>query len=212
MKRYASLILLPLLCLFAAQAGATNLIQNGDFHTGDLTDWTSGLTPDGYAGPGGPGVGICMYHDGQMCWVGEVGSLVYNGQYEGATLSQNFISGAGPASLSFFYEAYNAFLTYGEGGDFVLLLDGNIVAQHDVGVLSPRTSTTGSLAADANLTAGQHTLEIEVLSNAQWDPNSSPFQWFGGIDVEGQVPEPASLVLMGSGVLGLVGVLWRKVR
>ena len=47
MKRCASFILLPLLAVFAARAGATNLIQNGDFHTGDFTDWTLGLTSGG---------------------------------------------------------------------------------------------------------------------------------------------------------------------
>jgi hypothetical protein len=32
-----------------------------------------------------------------------------------------------------------------------------------------------------------------------------------GVDVEGTVPEPGSLILMGSGVLGLAGVLRRKI-
>ena len=97
-----------------------------------------------------------------------------------------------------------------EGGDFRLLLDGNIVAQYDTGELSPWQFVEGTLEADANLTAGQHTLEIDVLSNEQWDDYTSPIQLVGGIDVEGPVPEPGSLVLMGSGVLGLVGVLRRK--
>jgi hypothetical protein len=209
MKRWASFLLLPLLAVFATQAGATNLIQNGDFHTGDLTDWTSGLTSDGSAGPWGPEVEGCEAHMGQLCWGGQVGSVVYNGQYEGATMSQTFTSGAGPATLSMFYEVQMLFMG-GEGGDFLLLLDGNIVAQNNTGELDSWDLAVGTLAANANLTAGQHTLEIDVLSNVQSD-DTSPIQLVGGIDVEGPVPEPGSLVLMGSGVLGLVGVLRRKI-
>jgi hypothetical protein len=205
MKRCAAFILLPLLVVFVARAGATNLIQNGDFHTGDFTDWTLGLTSGGYVY--GPTVGGCEAHMGQLCWDGRVASV--NGQYEGATMSQTFTSGAGPATLSMFYEVQMLFLG-GEGGDFRLLLDGNIVAQNNTGDLDPWDLAVGTLGADANLTAGQHTLEIDVLTNRQWDENS-PIQLVGGIDVEGPVPEPGSLVLMGSGVVGLVGVLRRKV-
>lgn len=207
MKRNASFIFLALLAVFAAQAGATNLIQNGDFHTGNFTDWTLGLTPNGYVY--GPTVGGCEAHMGQLCWNGRVATLV-DGQYEGATMSQTFTSGAGPATLSMFYEVQMLFMG-GEGGDFRLLLDGNIVAQNNTGDLDQWDLAVGTLTANANLTAGQHTLEIDVLTNQQWDDYTSPIQLVGGIDVEGPVPEPGSLVLMGSGVLGLVGVLRRKV-
>jgi hypothetical protein len=210
MKRCAAFILLPLLAVFAAQAGATNLIQNGDFHTGDFTDWTLGLTPNGSAGPWGPGVEGCEGHMDQLCWDGRVATLVDNGQYAGATMSQTFTSGAGPATLSMFYEVQMLF-DGAEGGDFRLLLDGNIVAQYDTGELSPWQFVEGTLAANANLTAGQHTLEIDVLNNQQWGDYTSPIELVGGIDVEGPVPEPGSLVLMGSGALGLVGVLRRKI-
>jgi hypothetical protein len=209
MKRCAFFILLPLLAVFVARAGATNLIQNGDFHTGDFTDWTLGFTSDGGSAGGGPVVEGCEGHMGQLCWGGRVGSVVYNGQYEGATMSQTFTSGAGPATLSMFYEVQMLFIG-GEGGDFLLLLDGNIVAQNNTGWLDAWDFAVGTLVADANLTAGQHTLEIDVLSNRQLS-ETSPIQLVGGIDVDGPVPEPGSLVLMGSGALGLVGVLRRKI-
>lgn len=210
MKRCIPVVLLSLLVVFAAQAGATNLIQNGDFTSG-FDHWTLGTTSNGTAGQGFPAVTGCMFHIGYLCWTGQVGQVNSSDQFEGATLSQTFLSAAGSATISMWYESFNAFQEHGtEGGLFQMYLDGSLVAQQDTGYLQYLGGSSGTLTGTVSLTAGQHTLQIDVLNDLVSDPNHSAYQWVGNVDVEGQVPEPGSLILVGSSVLGLAGVLRRK--
>jgi hypothetical protein len=60
------------------------------------------------------------------------------------------------------------------------------------------------------LTPGTHTFEVEDLRNYLSVPGETPYPYLTESDVEHYLPEPGSLVLMGSGVLGLAGVLRRK--
>ncbi len=206
------LVLVVVLAVFASQASADNLLVNGSFQSGDFTGWTLGTTSNGTAGPGYPIVTQWPLDNNLNAWEGEVGEVNFTGQYEGATLSQTFTSGAGPATLSFLWAA-NGAGGNADGGDFRLILDGATLADHDVGQINPDQLVNGSLSANVNLTAGQHTFEIDVLRRYIVLPGDTPFQYVTGADVEGNgVPEPGSLVLMGSGVLGLAGVLRRKLR
>ena len=211
MKRYMPFVLVALLAVFAAQAGATNLLQNGSFQSGDFTDWTLGTTSNGTAGQGFPIVTQWPLNNAINAWEGEVGEVKYDGTFQGATLSQTFTSGAGAATLSFLWAA-NGAGGNADGGDFRLILDGTTLADHDVGQINPDQLVNGSLSANVNLTAGQHTFEIDILRKYITLPGDTPYQYVTGADVEGQgVPEPGSLILMGSGVLGLAGVLRRKI-
>jgi hypothetical protein len=79
-----------------------------------------------------------------------------------------------------------------------------------VGAINANQLLNGTLTANANLSAGTHTFEIDVLRHFVGN-SSTPFQYVTNADVEGTVPEPGSLILMGSGVLGLAGVLRRKI-
>ena len=211
MKRYMPFVLVALLAVFAAQAGATNLLQNGSFQSGDFTDWTLGTTSNGTAGQGFPIVTQWPLNNAINAWEGEVGEVNFDGTFQGATLSQTFTSGAGAATLSFLWAA-NGAGGNADGGDFRLILDGTTLADHDVGQINPDQLVNGSLSANVNLTAGQHTFEIDILRKYITLPGDTPYQYVTGADVEGQgVPEPGSLILMGSGVLGLAGVLRRKI-
>jgi len=211
LKRYMPFVLVALLAVFAAQAGATNLLQNGSFQSGDFTDWTQGTTSNGTAGQGFPIVTQWPLNNAINAWEGEVGEVKYDGTFQGATLSQTFTSGAGAATLSFLWAA-NGAGGNADGGDFRLILDGTTLADHDVGQINPDQLVNGSLSANVNLTAGQHTFEIDILRKYITLPGDTPYQYVTGADVEGQgVPEPGSLILMGSGVLGLAGVLRRKI-
>jgi hypothetical protein len=68
---------------------------------------------------------------------------------------------------------------------------------------------SGTLSPYLNLSAGTHTFEIDVLR--PFESGGSPYQDVTGADVDvNAVPEPGSLVVMGSGVLGLAGI--RAVR
>ena len=98
-----------------------------------------------------------------------------------------------------------------DGGLFELVLDGTLLAQHDVGTIGPNDLFNGTLTANANLSAGSHTFEIEVLRPYTSLPANTPYQFVTAADVEGQgVPEPGSFVLLISGVLGVAGVVSRK--
>lgn len=209
MRRYTRFVLASLLAVAAAQAGATNLIQNGDFSSG-FDHWTLGTTADGTAGQGFPQIAHCDFYNSN-CWFGQVGEVNSNYQYEGATLAQTFSSSAGPATLSFSWEALYVGYRWG-GGEFRMILDGVTVANQDAGYLDYNQWKSGQVSANVNLTAGQHTLEIEVLNNLV-SFNQAPIQGLTAIDVEGNpIPEPGSLAMMCSGVLGLAGVLRRKIR
>ena len=210
MKRYLPLVLVALLAVFAVQAGATNLLVNGSFQSNDFTGWTIGTTANGTWGQGFPIV-TGWPLGGENAAEGEVGGGS-PGDFEGGTLTQTFTSGAGAATLSFDYAAMgDGTHQNADGGDFVLVLDGTTLANFDVGTINPTQLINGTLSANVNLSAGTHTFEIEVLRQFLSSPGNTPYQFVTNADVEGTVPEPGSLILMGSGVLGLAGVLRRKI-
>lgn len=211
MKRYMLVVLLALFAFVVAQAGATNLLQNGSFQSNDFTGWTIGTTSNGTWGQGFPIV-TGWPLGGMNAAKGEVGEASFDGTFQGGTLKQTFTSGAGAATLSFMYAAMgDGIHTNADGGDFRLVLDGTILQEFDVGQIGPNDLLHGMLTANMNLTAGQHTFEIDVLRQFATSPGNTPYQFVTGADVEGTVPEPGSILLMGSGVLGLAGVLRRKI-
>lgn len=210
MKRYLPLVLVALLAVFAVQASADNLLVNGSFQSGDFTGWTIGSTSNGTWGQGYPVV-TGWPLGGMNAAQGEVGEVNFDGTFQGGTLSQTFTSGAGAATLSFDWAAMgDGTHQNADGGDFRLLLDGTILADHDVGTIGPNDLLNGTLTANMNLSAGSHTFEIDVLRPYVSLPGNTPYQYVTNADVEGSVPEPGALVLMGSGVLGLAGVLRRR--
>jgi hypothetical protein len=97
-----------------------------------------------------------------------------------------------------------------EGGVFELFLDGTILGQAFAGEIGPNQLINDTLTAGVNLTAGTHTFEIDIVRPYVSVEGNTPFQYVTGADVEGTVPEPGSLLLLGSGVLGLAGVLRGK--
>jgi len=208
-KRYMPLVLVVLLAIFAVQAGATNLLVNGSFEDGTFNGWTIGTTSNGNWGPGYPIIAGWPLGGGLNAAKGQVGEVNFDQTYQGGTLSQVFTSGAGAATLSFDYVAQGSGGTNADGGDFRLILDGTTLADHDVGSINANQIISGTLTANVNLSAGSHTFEIDILRH--YLNNGTPFQYVTNADVEGTVPEPGSLILMGSGVLGLAGVLRRKI-
>lgn len=212
MKRCVLLVLVSLLVLAAGQASASNLLVNGSFQSGDFTGWTLGTTSNGTAGTGFPivtgwplgGMNSAKY---------EVGEVNFDGTFQGATLSQDFTSAGGMATLSFMWAAQgDGIHQNADGGLFELILDGTVLASYDVGTIGPNDLFNGSLSDTLNLSAGNHTFEIDILRPYVSQQGNTPYQYVTGADVEGQVPEPGPLMLLGSGVVGMAGVLRRKLN
>ena len=212
MKRYMPVVLVALLALVAAQAGAVQLLQNGSFQNNNFNFWTIGTTSNGTWGSGYPVVAPWPLGGGLNSAKGEVGEVNFDGTFQGGTLSQTFVSGAGAATLSFMYAAQGDGIHHNaDGGDFRLILDGVTLQDFDVGGIDANQIINGTLTANVNLTAGSHTFEIDVLRHYATSPGNTPYQYVTSADAEGPVPEPGSILLMGSGVLGLAGVLRRKI-
>lgn len=210
MKRYMPFVLVGLLAVFAAQASATNLLVNGNFASNDFTGWTISHTSNGTWGQGFPVV-TGWPLGGENAAEGEVGEVNFTGQYEGGILSQTFTSSSGALTLSFDYAAMgDGIHNNSDGGLFELLLDGSVLAQADVGPINANQTITGSLLAVTGVTQGTHTFAIEVLRPFASSFQNTPYQFVTNADADGFVPEPGSLVLMASGVVGLAGVLRRK--
>jgi hypothetical protein len=207
-KRYMPLVLLVLFAFVAAQAGATNLIQNGNFDSG-FSNWTIGTTGNGSWGTGYP-ITTGWPLGGMNSAEGEVGEVNFSGVQEGGTLTQTFNSAGGAATFSMDWAVMgpggNA-----DGGEFTVLLNGVQIAQYDSGSINGNQLYNGILTGSGNLNAGTNTLEIDITRRYITVDGGTPYQWVTGVDLEGTVPEPGSLILMGTGVLGLAGVLRRKI-
>ena len=205
-----SLLLLVAILLFAAQAGAANLIQNGSFQTNDFTDWTIGTTSNGSWGSGYPVVAGWPL-GGMNAAQGQVGEVNFDQTQQGGTLTQTFVSAGGAATENLLWAATDPFGQNADGGEFTMFLNGVQIAQFDSGTINQGQTLNGTLSASVPLVAGTNTLEIVVSrSFTSVPPNSTPFQYVTGVDVEGTVPEPSSILLLGIGALGLAGVLRRK--
>ena len=198
-------VMVALLAVFVAQAGATNLIQNGSFQSNDFTDWTIGTTSNGTWGSGFPVV-TGWPLGGMNSAEGQVGEVNFDGTQQGGTLTQSFMSAGGAATETLLWAAMGS--GNADGGEFTMILNGVQIAQYDTGSINGMLN--GSLSASAPLVAGMNTLQIDV-TRRYISTGGTPYQWVTGVNVEGQgVPEPGSFVLMLSGVLGVAGVISRK--
>ena len=208
MKHYISVVLV-VLAVLVVQARADNAIQNGQFQTGDFTDWTLGTTSNGTAGQGFPIVGTWPGGGGINAWEGEVGENTEQFQAAGATLTQSFnVDGAGLARLHFLIAAVGGPNNGdSDGGEFALKLDGTTLISYDMGAIGPNQLIWRGEDVYQNLTVGQHTLEIDVTRQGISVPGQTPYQFVTDVFVE---PEPSSLILMGSGVLAVLGTLRRR--
>jgi len=212
MKFYLGLVLMVGLA-FAAQAHATNLLVNGSFQSGNFNGWTLGTTSNGTAGVGLPivtnwplgGMNAAKY---------EVGEVNFDGTYQGATISQTFTTGGGFANLSVTWFAQATGSTNTNGGRFELILDGTVLASHDVGPLFAIQSRNGVLSDGLFVSPGQHTFEVDILRPFTSFQNSTPFQYITGAvaDAPGTVPEPSSLLLLVTGVAGAAGIVRRRMQ
>ncbi len=181
-----------LLC--APAAFAQNLLANGSFETGDFTGWTTG----GNFGATGVTSGAFYVYTGAedgnfYAYLGPVGS--------DATLSQSFTTTPGQQyTFSFWLAAVGD-----NPSDFSASWDGSqaisLTNPNTGGVWQQYSFTETGTGSDSITLSFRDDPAYIALDNVSVSPTAT-----------GTVPEPSSFLLMGSGVLGLAGVIRRKFR
>jgi hypothetical protein len=182
------------LLLCAPAAFAQNLLQNGSFETGDFTGWTTGGNFGATGVTSGPFYVYSGAQDGNFyAYLGPVGA--------DATLSQTFTTTAGQQyTFSFWLAAVGD-----NPSDFSATWDGS----QAISLTNPNTGGNWQQYSFTETGTGSDTITLSFRDDPAYIALDNVSVTQNGT---GTVPEPSSFLLMGSGVLGLAGVIRRKFR
>jgi hypothetical protein len=210
--RIATLILLAQLSVSLCQA--TGLLQNGDFESGDLTGWTTFLTPNGDLGPGLPDATMFDTDgDGTATFAARfrAGEKVFNSStghtFQGGGLFQTFSGPAGVYNFSASIAAQNPSTSANDtAGVFSLFVDGTLRDSVDFkqllggGDIGPGQIERSSLFTSVTLTQGIHELRFQVTRN--WLNGDTPYEYLDDVQIGGVIPEPTPSALMALAAVG----------
>jgi hypothetical protein len=215
--------LLVAICILAglwstkSNAATQNLILNGDFSTGDFTDWGDFATANGAFHEAvssfdvtGSGASLAAaFVTGQNMFVA--------GDQQGGGITQ-FFTTAGPVTgtLSADFAASNTSGVHNlDGGTITVYLDGKFESALDIsGGIDADTTVRSSFATSVILAPGTHELEISITRAFQQDPSIT--DWVDNVafdvPVAATTPLPAALPLFATGIgaMGFIG--WRRKR
>ena len=155
--------------LLEAKSG---FIENGDFETDDLSGWTIFTTSNGTLGePEFPdSVMFDTNGDGVVTKSlrFKVGRLHYEGKHTsldgGGIFSASWLDAGTVVIEADIASAYSSPTDWRNlaGGLFELVLDGQIVAQHDFGPIESGTTMRSTLKGESHISAGRHEIRIRI--------------------------------------------------
>ncbi len=182
------------LVLFSIQAWACE-IKNGNFESGDFSEWTNFTTPNGTVGGDGfpLHVDFDIKADGQVSKSAsfKVGQLSY--QSKGASLAgggifTNLYLNEGTVVITL--DVASAYSSPKDrrnlaGGLFEVLLDGEVIASHDIGPIPNNTTQRSTIEGVTNIESGMHELRIRILRPFKSLPHDhAPRQYLDNIRLE----------------------------
>ena len=179
------------LCL-AAPAFAQNLIANGSFETGDFSGWTTGGNFEASSVTFGGFYDYSGAQDGT--WYAVLGPVGSDG-----TLSQTLATTPGSVyTVSFWLAGVGD-----DPSDFSAFWNGTQL----ISLTDPNTGSNWMQYSFTVTGTGSDTLSFSFRDDPAW----IAFDNVSVTEVSGtSVPEPGSLLLLGTGVLGLGGIVRRK--
>ncbi|MGH7940438.1 MAG: hypothetical protein ACREE6_10840 [Limisphaerales bacterium] len=199
---------------------AQNLLLNGDFDSGNLTDWTTFLTPNGSLGSGLPDVvsfdvaGTGTASDAAQFQAGEI---IYNQATghtsQGGGIEQTFDCSAGRYVISadvaaLYFGGFGNGLGNADAGLFTFLVDGNSVTNIELGGINSDQTIRGTLDATVALGGGDHSFALEITRPWLNDGGSyggSPLEYVDYLSIV-PVPEPIGLFILGPSAFWFVGI------